>query len=348
MTLRDALDTRDNALNFVRLVFAGLVIVSHTWPLGGLGADPHLGDLSLGSFAVAGFFAISGYLITGSRMRLGSWQFALRRALRIFPGFWVCLGVVGFVFAPLTAMANGIRFDPSRAASYVGSNVTTVMLQYGVGTELKTLPEYDVWDGSLWTLRYEIMCYILTGLIMCSSWVRQHLARVAGSLCILLPVLNVAFAQAELVGGVLVFLLQLAAYFAAGSILWSLRDRVRVNSWWLAGSAALLVVLMFCGVAHLVGALPVALLVLEFGALCPIRWGVDRDLSYGVYIYAWPVQQMLVLAGVAKLGPVAFMGATMACMAPLARLSWTFVERPGLRLVRRRPSVAALADGVLH
>jgi hypothetical protein len=47
MTLRDALATRDNALNFVRLVLAGLVIVSHTWPIGGFGADPRFGDLSL-------------------------------------------------------------------------------------------------------------------------------------------------------------------------------------------------------------------------------------------------------------------------------------------------------------
>jgi hypothetical protein len=67
VTLQGRLDTRDNALNFVRLILAGLVVVSHTWPSGGLGPDPHFGDLNLGSWAVAGFFAISGYLVTGSR-----------------------------------------------------------------------------------------------------------------------------------------------------------------------------------------------------------------------------------------------------------------------------------------
>src|SRR3712207_9395911 len=59
--------SRRNSLNFLRLVLATLVIVSHAWPLGGLGEDPHVGAVTLGYFAVAGFFAISGWLITESR-----------------------------------------------------------------------------------------------------------------------------------------------------------------------------------------------------------------------------------------------------------------------------------------
>jgi peptidoglycan/LPS O-acetylase OafA/YrhL len=85
VTLQGRLDTRDKALNFVRLILAGLVVVSHTWPSGGFGPDPHFGDLNLGSWAVAGFFAISGYLVTGSRMSPPVGQFALRRMLRNSP-----------------------------------------------------------------------------------------------------------------------------------------------------------------------------------------------------------------------------------------------------------------------
>jgi peptidoglycan/LPS O-acetylase OafA/YrhL len=345
VTLRDALGTRDNALNFVRLLLAGLVIVSHTWPLGGFGADPHFGDLSLGSFSVAGFFAISGYLITGSRMSLPLGQFALRRALRILPGFWVCLVVVAFVFAPLTALGTGTPFDLSRAMSFVWSNAATVMSQLVIGGELVRAPYPTHWDGSLWTLQYEVLCYALTGLVLCWAWARRHVTWTAVAMLSILTALNVAFTQAGLVGETLVDFVRLAAYFAAGSLLWSLRDRIQANRWWVAGAALALIVFMATGVAHEVGALPLAYLVLAFGAWCPVRWGVRRDLSYGVYVYAWPVQQVLVLAGLARFGPGPFIAAALACVVPLAWLSWKFVERPALRVARRRSPTAALSEG---
>jgi peptidoglycan/LPS O-acetylase OafA/YrhL len=349
MTLRDRLDTRDNALNFLRLILAGLVIVSHTWPLGGFGDDPHLGDMSLGAFSVAGFFVISGYLIAGSRMRLSLGQFALRRGLRILPGFWVCLVVVAFVFAPLTALGTGTPFDLTRAASFVWLNATTVMSQWAIGGELGSAPYPAAWDGSLWTLQYELLCYALTGLALCWGWARRHVTWTTVAALVILTAVNVALTQAGLARGTLVDFVRLAVYFAAGSLLWSLRDKIRVNRWWVAAAALVLVAFMAAGVAHEVGALPLAYLMLTFGAWCPLQWGVDRDLSYGVYVYAFPVQQVLALAGVQRFGPTVFIACAVALVLPLSWLSWTLVERPSLRLARRRGSpVAALADGPLH
>ena len=69
MNLREALGSRDNALNLVRLVLAGLVIVCHTWMVGGFAGPAFVG--ALGPWAVYGFFAMSGYLIAGSRLRNG-------------------------------------------------------------------------------------------------------------------------------------------------------------------------------------------------------------------------------------------------------------------------------------
>lgn len=103
MVLRDALATRANGLNLLRLILAAIVIISHSWSAGGFGPEPRIGDLNLGAWAVGGFFAISGYLVTGSRLRLALHHFLLRRALRILPGFWACLLLVSFVFAPIVA-----------------------------------------------------------------------------------------------------------------------------------------------------------------------------------------------------------------------------------------------------
>ena len=347
MSLRDLLDTRNNALNFVRLVLAGLVIVGHTWPLGGFGAHPHVGGMNLGTWAVAGFFSISGYLITGSRMNLSLRQFALRRALRIYPGFWVCLVVVAFVFAPLAAMGKGVPFDSASAVRLVWSDATTVLSQVRVGTELGGQPYADVWNGSLWTLQIEVGCYVLLGLPLCSKWARRDLTLTAVGVFVALTSFNVATAHVSYAHGILVDFLQFAAFFAAGSFLWSVSDRVRVNRWWVAGSVCALAAFAVVGVVDLLGALPLAYLVLAFGAWCPVRWGVSRDLSYGVYIYAFPVQQVLAMVGVQRFGPVLFIVAAVAMVLPLALVSWMLVERPALRLVRRRTPVAHLADGAL-
>ncbi len=345
MTLRDALSTRDNALNFARLVLAGLVIVSHAWPAGGFGKDPQLGDLTVGSWAVAGFFAISGYLVTGSRMRLSLDQFVLRRALRIYPGFWVCLLVVAFALAPLACLRTGTPFDLERAASFVWANSGAVMVQYGVGGELGKVPYPGIWDASLWTLLPELACYVLMGLVLTWPAARRDVTRTALGVLSALTIFNVASATMGVTRGTTPSdFLRLAAYFAAGSFLWALGERVRVSPRWVLGSIVMLALLVPLGVVDLLGALPLAYLVLAFGASCPVRWGVDRDLSYGVYVYAWPVQQMLVFAGVVRFGPLASIPAAGVLVLPLAWLSWTFIERPAIGLTRRRPQGA----GPLH
>jgi peptidoglycan/LPS O-acetylase OafA/YrhL len=57
------------------------------------------------------------------------------------------------------------------------------------------------------------------------------------------------------------------------------------------------------------------------------------DLSYGVYVYGWPVQQACVYAlGIRE--PALLFGASMAVIVPLAWLSWTFIEQPCLRRMR--------------
>jgi len=341
--LRDSLSTRNNALNFVRLVLAGLVIASHTWPIGGFGPDPTLGDLTLGSWAVAGFFAISGYLITGSRMNLSLRDYAQRRGLRIYPGFWVCLVVVAFVFAPMAAWRAGVPFELSSAVHFAWSNSSAVLSQMRIGGELARLPYANVWNGSLWTLQVELGCYLLMGLALCSTWARRHLTWTAAGSLLVLTMFNVANAQWGY-GGLVIDFLKFASYFAAGSLLWSVGDRIRVNGWWVAGSVFALASCTALSVVGQWGVVPLAYLVLAFGAWCPVRWGVHRDLSYGVYIYAFPVQQVLVMTGVRRLGAAPFMVAALALALPLAWVSWALVERPALRLVPRRPLVAPQRD----
>ncbi|WP_161634018.1 acyltransferase [Williamsia sp. D3] len=170
MTLGDFFNSRANSLNSLRLLFAALVIVSHSWPVGGFGSDPKLGDLKLGEFAVAAFFAISGFLITASKQRFNEKPggtirndlvpYFRARVLRIFPGFWVCLVLTAFVAAPIAGAVRG-GWSIDSAISYVVKNVTLLIRQWTVGDTLDGAPYPGAWNGPLWTLVYEFACYIM-------------------------------------------------------------------------------------------------------------------------------------------------------------------------------------------
>lgn len=146
---------RSNSLNAIWLFLATAVIVAHSWPLGGgYGADPGFGDQDLGDWAVAGFFAISGYLITRSRLSLSSLlDYFWRRFLRIYPAFLVCLLVVAFAFAPASvAVFSDGTYEGSAGASYVISNIFLFIRQWGIPGTLQSVPFLDSWNGPLWTL----------------------------------------------------------------------------------------------------------------------------------------------------------------------------------------------------
>ena len=82
---------------------------------------------------------------------------------------------------------------------------------------------------------------------------------------------------------------------------------------------------------RLLGGLPLACLMLWIGARTPSRIGSRNDISYGLYIYGFPVQQALVMWGFAAVGWLGFAVLGLLATLPIAALSWLVVERPSLR-----------------
>lgn len=336
---------RDNALNLIRLVLAVLVIVSHAFPIAGYGPDPAFGGLGLGSLAVGGFFAISGYLITQSRFRSDLKSFSIRRALRILPGYWACLIFTAFIASGLAGLVRG-GWSAVEAAKFIGWNA--VMVKAGgsdIGTTLAGLPYSAAWNGSLWTLRFEVLCYIVVGVALLVGFVRQHRA-----------VFPAAFAGATAaswalhaagIGGIPADLALLVPFFLAGATIHAYADRIPCTTGlaWVAVGA--LMVVLAAGQGKSLLALPVAYLLLWLGVIIPKRFAVlcqRDDFSYGTYLYAFPMQQWLVIGGAAQFGPVAFIALSILATAPFAALSWFWVEQPANNLFRsrRRPTIAVL------
>jgi peptidoglycan/LPS O-acetylase OafA/YrhL len=322
--------TRRNSLNFIRLVLAVLVIVSHAWPIGGFGPDPQVGQFSLGSFAVAGFFALSGWLITQSRLSSELPSFLWRRFCRIYPGYFVALLVVAFVFAPIGAAVSLSSYTTSNGFGYVISNLTLYIRDWTVGPSLPS-GAFQAWNGSLWTLFYEVLCYFAIGFMVTVCGRRRvDICAVAS-----LVVITAAAVTYQLVGLAIPYIavtfLELAPFFFAGAALFVLRGHIPLHGG-LAGLAAVVTALLVVTSANAaLAALPIAYICLWAGATLPAVFqaiGRKNDISYGTYIYAFPVQQMIALLGGASLGVAYYTTACVVATLPLAALSWLVVEKP--------------------
>jgi peptidoglycan/LPS O-acetylase OafA/YrhL len=331
VTLREALLTRDrgNSLNLIRLLLAGAVIVGHSWPLGGFGQHPAIGGLAVGEWAVGGFFCVSGFLIASSRVRLSFGRFMLHRALRILPGFWVCLVAVAFVAAPVSAMLVGERYSPASALNYVTHNAGLYVFQHGIEATLSGVPYPESWNGSLWTLVYEFLAYIGCGVAL-TGWLSRRPALVSTGL-LLAATLVAPWADENVSTQLLLRGLDLGVFFLAGMVLFGLSDRLPV-SWAIAvGAAGLLIGATVVG-WHWAAPLPLAYLLLFVGHAIPRSWSPSTDISYGTYIYGFPVQQLLALAGAQAWGWWAYFLLSVVFTVPLAWISWTLVEGPAQAL----------------
>ena len=360
-TFAGAFDPRRNAFNLLRLLLAVLVVVGHCFPLGGFGAEqpvPALtgGRHSLGSLAVGLFFLLSGFLISRSASgRLSVGRFLWHRFLRIFPGYWTCLLVSAFVFAPVfCAIEYGRFFDVFWASanspqSYVIDNAAMFHLR---GFSMKSVmavssshivgllghnPSPWTINGSLWTLPIELLCYVIVAALAAFGVMRRRKIVVLALFAILLGFYEFNCFNPEtfrLCFPFLAFdvLLNFCFYFFAGSVCFLYRETIPYSKPLFLGSICLAgMSLMFAPLAWLVPiALPYAFLCLAF-KLPVSRFNPKGDFSYGTYIYAFPVQQGLALIGVHKAGFGLYLISSLFVTAVFAVLSYRYVEATCLR-----------------
>ena len=329
-----AFDTRDNGITAARLGLAIVVVASHSVSLGGYGPEP-LVELSTGTsigfVAVIAFFALSGFLLAGSRERTTVLAFLRNRALRILPGYWLALGFSILVAVPIAAAISGVALDAGAAAGWVGPRLLFI---YAPEDEVLTAAFHGgKINGSLWTLGIELLCYAALA-VTPRRWLRPMVLGHLGLLC------GLSLLAPELMGPGITLVLA----FVCGAAAWLWRGWIPMSGWTAALGAG------GSAIALLLGALPLATLLISYTALglawLPIR--TDRDLSYGVYVLAYPIQKVLVTAGVASLGLPVMIAASIVLVLPLAWASWHFIEQPALSIRTRRidkPVVSRAAPG---
>ena len=312
---------RANNLNALRLVAAAAVIVSHAWPLAyGPGTAEPLKALTghaLGGWAVVLFFFLSGLLIAQSAATRSAAEFWTARARRILPGLAMAL-VVTLILATL----SGASLTPGLATDYILRGLTLVSLEHRIPGAFAANPYPLAVNGPLWSLFHEVAAYAI-----CFAAIRAGLVQRAPLALLLMALALWAAAALWSIPARLETFAPLFLAFAAGVTVWRLRAR------WPLSPILLLAFVIFAplGWPFAVAALGQAALILAFRApVIPMR----HDLSYGAYIYGWPVAQYIVHQMPGLSAPeLAIL--SLAATLPFALVSWLFIETPALRQMRK-------------
>lgn len=333
-----------NSFGVLRLAMASLVLISHSY-LFGFGTDQAepltaWTGHSLGEHAVQVFFILSGILVAQSFDRSRSLvDFVTARVLRIFPGLIVCVLLTALVLGPALSRLPVLDYLGGRELPlYVLKTLSLSTGSAPLPGLFETVPMAKAVNTSLWTLKYEVLCYVALA--------------VAGLLGLFKPRWRTLSATALAVFLVVVFAAEpkplssytfsdnaryFALYFGTGTLAYLVRDRLAITGFLMLPLFALFVVALDTRFAELATAAMLGYGVVWAASMSfgPLRAFCNRlDLSFGVYIYAGPIQQALIEALPGR-DPTLISASAFLFVLPLALLSWVLVEKPALDMRHR-------------
>ncbi len=330
--------SRLNLFDLLRFLAAIFVIYSHSFPLLNLGNN-HGTDLAhqiwpftdAGAIGVYIFFTISGFLNAKSVAKNPPSVFYINRCLRIFPGLLVALLFTVFIIGPLcTTVPLGTYFTSMQTWLYLSY---TELLLPGHST-LPGVFDNNLYknavNGSLWTLRIEFILYLLLPLVINIS-PKKSISALLPTIFFLILYFASAHSGLIVINNNMLNMLNAvsanAFFFFAGAAI------ARLN---LGNASMRQIIILFLLIlvtarfsfAPLVFFILLPLLIIKTGSIETRTLILKNDISYGLYIYAFPIQQTTYHFLSTSLSPAIL--ALLACIATTipAILSWFFIEKP--------------------
>ena len=346
MTIAERVGSRRNNFNALRLIAAVVVLVSHCFALTD-STEPFatVSGQTLGELGVSVFFAISGFLIAKS------WlddpvlrRFVIKRALRLLPALIVAVLLTALILGPLTSALPPSRYL-TRIAVYRYIVENSVLDT--INGHLPGVFEHNVYpaavNGSLWTLPVEAVAYLGAAVLGMVGAFRERAGLALVSFVVLLalstPLVNLSSVQLTgATGGGLGTVLYLGAMFNAGALLFAWRERIALRWDAALGLTAIWIATFGTSWVQTAAILAIPYLVLVLAYRTPPRLDVitrPGDLSYGIYIYAFPAQQLVSHLWGVGLSPAGMLALVAVPVYLLALLSWRWIEAPALRFKRR-------------
>lgn len=323
------MSNRSNNFDFVRIVAALAVVITHCFPIHN--NFEFLWDL--GTAAVNAFFAISGYLV------MGSWErdpnvvrFLWRRTVRIFPALTAAVVVSAAVVGVFATSLPWKQYLVHPATRDYLLTVTLFPVRFYLPGVFETNPLKLVINGSLWTLPYEFASYLTLAAIGAVGLLkRRWLVPVLWLACAVWFVLTAQHPEHH-IGPYLDKAPPMIVCFVTGMLMWKLRTRIP----FLASSLPITVAAILFWRDT-----PVEIYLLSFAvpytalSIAVKSWpgfrrtGRFGDFSYGVYIYAFPLQQWLMHTFPRLTIGELLLGSIVVSVA-VGAVSWHFIEKPAL------------------
>lgn len=332
-----------NNFDFLRLLFASLVIISHSSTL--LGIKEHSifsqvthHNIIASNLRVKGFFSISGYLVFYSLQRSKNLlDFFWRRIIRIFPGLIVVL-MASVMLASFVYTGSTPFYKNSSVYTYVPNNLSIYNIQFLIKGVFEDQPQKAV-NGSLWTLPYEFTFYILLSslLFVRSKKVSAFLISAALILLIGISLLFAAHLGKYYFHLSTYYFVSLGTFFGVGCFLASINLKSSKHLTLMAVASFLLLFTAYATdnryIVESVEYVTYPLAIICFGlSSTPIIKNIGKrigDLSYGTYVYSFPVQQTLI--HYFKLSFAELAVYSLLISYGFAYLSWHLVESKALR-----------------
>jgi peptidoglycan/LPS O-acetylase OafA/YrhL len=339
-----AVDRQSNNFDLLRLLAAWFVLFSHCYPIAGLKlGDPFsraVGIDTFGGVGVAIFFVLSGYLVTLSWQRSsGIGSFLWKRTRRIYPALIVCVLICVVVIGPLlTSLDAAAYFTHSQTRDYLRT-ASAWRIHYVLPAVFANNPVPNAVNGSLWSLPYEIRCYLalmLIGVLPFALRFKVLAVAVVLATMLLLRESSPPASPFDHRFGLDYYMVKLGLFFAIGASYACWQHRVR-PVWWVGLIATGLTLwLPDSSLRNLLWILSFSTLTL--GVALDMSWlpklpAKMGDWSYGLYLYAFPLQQVLALFAVQQtFGFVGYVVLSTLCSLLAAALSWFLIEKPALSL----------------
>lgn len=330
---------KNNNFGFLRLLLASLVVVSHSSELLDQNRSREIltnifGTISFGEMAVDGFFLISGYLILKSFLSSSTLKgYLLKRVLRIYPGFIAASFFCIFVLIPLSGeMHLLLNTSPSDWFS-------TIRRMLALETPEVPNTQYPTLNGAMWSIWLEFVCYLCIPIVYITKFNKPK------TYCVLAIMMALIFLYTQISGkNIWLSYVKLDLHhtsrlmfaFLVGGLFYLFRTKVVWDKQLTTISMLLLLIsLNFKNTAEIGLMTFGAYLLFNFALNYKNKFlssiGGKVDISYGVYLYAWPVQ-IYVIKYYPQVNLYVLMLATLIAASIFGYLSWIFVEKPFIKL----------------
>lgn len=336
-----AVNRHPSGFDYLRIVLACSVLLWHSYQISyGWEAALGLWQTPAGFLLepiLPMFFCLSGFLVAGSLERNRDLRkFLTLRVIRIYPALCVEVVISALLFGPALTTVDLHTYVTSRTFFTYFFN-TIGWIHYNLPGVFKTNTLPDMVNLSLWTVPFELECYVELSLLVLLGFMRSRWLSVALFVAITVLMIGLLRFWGEsgtppggLHGRVLVLC------FLAGTVIFRLREVLPFSGGLALAAATLAILMLRFDVSVCVAPIFVAYATTYLGLQDPRRTIVvsSGDYSYGVYLYASPFQQTVAFL----LGPSNSWGANVALALPLtvacALFSWHVVEKPFLRVKR--------------